>query len=570
MKKKLMTFIMIALFFSLSITTLLFVIITNYEYMDNVKQQLILNNKININLIKSGNLNSEKLLFENSYKGLPLRLTYIDKDGKVLQDSMADAETMVNHNNRPEVIQARESGIGSSVRYSDTVKKNLLYVATEFNDGYIIRSAEPIEFISVFQQKYVRYYVVTMLLVVIAAIFLAMRFSRLIVDPVKKLEFITSRVARGELNQRVSVITKDEVGQLGRTFNDMADKLQATIKDSLDKQYRLEAILKSMDSGVIAVDRNNKIIMINPYAKKIFGIYKDIIGQNLMDHIRNFEIENVFRESNDGYTQIKILWPTERELRIKTADIISENHHIGTVAVVQDITDLKRLENMRTEFVANVSHELKTPLTSIKGFAETLRFVDDPVNKDKFLNIIDDEVERLTRLINDILTLSDIELHKSESKEEINVNEVIKNVYNLVKNSADKKNININITGEKVDKISGETDDLLQMLINLVDNAIKYSEENASITIETKQEEGFCFVSVEDTGVGIPKDHINRIFERFYRVDKARSRARGGTGLGLAIVKHLVLNFKGSIEVKSEVGVGSKFIVKLPTKINVS
>lgn len=300
--------------------------------------------------------------------------------------------------------------------------------------------------------------------------------------------------------------------------------------------------------------------------KKIFGIDKDIIGKNLLDHIRNFELEDIFKNKLNDYREIKIIWPKERDLRIKTADINNGKQLIGTVAVVQDVTDIKRLENIRSQFVANVSHELKTPLTSIKGFAETLRYVEDSKNKEKFLDIINEEAERLTRLINDILTLSDIENIKGQKEEYVDINTVIESICYLVKSSADKKDIKISIKGEKLPKILGDKDRFKQMLINIVDNAIKYTENGGSIVIGTKKKDNEYLIWVEDTGVGIPKEHLDRLFERFYRVDKARSRAQGGTGLGLAIVKHILVGFNGNISVESEVGKGSKFIISIPER----
>jgi two-component system, OmpR family, phosphate regulon sensor histidine kinase PhoR len=566
MKKKLMIFVLTTLFFSLVVTTVMFIIIANFQHTENLRQQLNMSNEIYINLIMSNNVKDEEQLLKKHFTDTKMRVTYVDRYGRVLADSMAAAETMENHNDRKEIIEAREKGIGSSIRYSSTVNRQMLYSARVFNDGSVMRSAIPLEYSTVFHGKYLEYYMITMLIVVIAAAILSSKLSYVIIKPIRDLEYATSRVARGELDRRVSVHTNDEVGQLGRTFNDMAERLQITIKDSLDKQNRLEAILKSMDSGVIAVDRNYKIIMINPYAKKIFGISKDIIGENLMDNIRDFEFENVFKFSDDDYKEIKILWPKESVLRIKTADIINQSERIGTVAVVQDITDIKRLENMRTEFVANVSHELKTPLTSIKGFAETLKYVEDTATREKFLNIINDESERLTRLINDILALSDIELHKEDKKVSIDVSQELKNVVDLIKNEAEKKQIQLQVIDENVPKVQGDQDKFKQMLLNLVDNAVKYSENGNKVIIGGKKEKGYCVIWVEDTGVGIPKEHIPRLFERFYRVDKARSRAKGGTGLGLAIVKHIVLGFNGTITVESEVGKGSKFIVKMPLK----
>lgn len=564
MKKKLMITMLITLILTFSIVTTLFVIIENYQYMQNTKENLRINNQIVINVLEAEGFNDKNFSFKNNFKNDVIRETLIDKKGKVLSDTIADAETMDNHNERKEVKDARKEGTGYSTRYSATLRKKTLYFATAFNNGYVVRSAIAMQIIKGIEMSYFKYYIIAMMFSIMVSIIFASKLSHTIVKPIKELEFTTSSIASGKFDKRVRISSKDEIGQLGITFNNMADKLNSTLNEVLDKQNKLEAILKSMDSGVIAVDINYKIIMINPYAKKIFGINRDIIGENLMDNIRDFEFEDVFKNTDEDYAEIKILWPKERNLRIRTADIINVREKIGTVAVVQDITDIKRLENMRTQFVANVSHELKTPLTSIKGFAETLRYVDDFKNKEKFLNIINDEADRLTRLINDTLTLSHIENSIENKEEKIDVNFIIKDVCCLVKNSAEKKNIKVVTIGDELPNLKGDNDRFKQMLINLVDNAIKYSDNNGIVKIGTRVENNNCIIWVEDKGVGISKEHIDRIFERFYRIDKARSRAQGGTGLGLAIVKHIVMTLNGNIRVESEIGKGSKFILEIP------
>jgi two-component system, OmpR family, phosphate regulon sensor histidine kinase PhoR len=566
MRKKILLSMVGILLFSFVIITTFLLLIVNYQYEENIKYNLKMSNQTINKLLIHSNLNEKEIFSKNNFNDPAIRITYIDKTGKVLQDSSIEADTLDNHNTRKEVIEARQKGVGTSIRFSDSTKKNMMYYATVFKDGNIIRSSMPMEVISGLEWKTIKYYIIAITFVFSLAMFIAFRLSNVLVKPIEDLEFITSKVAYGELDRRVKCFSKDEIGRLGKTFNNMADRLQNTVEEAMDKQNRLEAILKSMDSGVIAVDRNYRVIMINPYAKKIFGVDKDIIGHNLMDYIRNFELEDILKNNKETYQEIKIIWPKERELRIRTADIINESGYIGTVAVVQDITDVKKLENMRSQFLANASHELKTPLTSIKGFAETLKYVEDSETKDKFLDIINDEAERLTRLINDILILADIESNKDIKNEivKFDINEAIKDVYNLMKNTADNKEINLSIEQEAMASIIGSKDRFKQMLINLVDNAIKYSDQKSRIVIGTKTEGDYAIIWVEDSGFGIPRSHIPRLFERFYRVDKARSRAVGGTGLGLAIVKHIVLNFDGTIEVKSEIGKGSKFTIKLP------
>ena len=564
MKKKLLIYLLSTVIFIFVVVTALIVSIFNCEYQQNLKDKLQMNNNMIISLLQSNNLKDQQKFFTQNLADSELRVTYVNKNGKIIYDSTVDQETMDNHNGRLEIIKARKSGSGFSMRYSESTQKNMMYFATTFGDGFIIRSSMPLKIVNGLNSKYFKFYILAIIFSAIMSIWFSLKLSYIIVKPITDLTFITSRISKGEFHRRARTFSDGEIGELAKNFNKMADKLEFTLNEVTDKQNRLEAILQSMDSGVIAVDRKNKVIMINPYAKKIFGITKDIIGQNLMDNIRNFELENIFHQGDNNYKEIKIVWPKERELRIKTADIINRSEHIGTVAVVQDITEVKKLENMRTQFVANVSHELKTPLTSIKGFAETLKYVDDVATKEKFLNIINEEAERLTRLITDILTLSHIEQQKEVKKQKIDVNKTVEDVYNLMKNTADLKGIQLSVQQQDIKTLIGDADRFKQMLINLVDNAINYSETGNSVCIGTQSKDDKCILWVKDTGVGIAKQQIPRLFERFYRVDTARSRSKGGTGLGLAIVKHIVLEFNGKIYVESQLGIGSNFIIEIP------
>ncbi len=559
---------LVTLVFSMLITTLLFVIIENREYIENLKQTLKLNNQIIIDVIQYRLPENKDDFPIKKFKDNIIRETLIDKHGKVLSDSVASKESMGNHNSRREVKEARKNRMGYDIRISDTTGKKTLYFATVFGDGYIMRSALTMQTIKGLEGNYLKYYVLIMFFSVMVSLIFAEKLSKSIVRPVEKLQNVTSSIAGGNFKNRVRIKSRDEIGQLAANFNNMADKLQATFEDSMDKRNKLEAILKSMDNGVIAVDMNYKIIMVNPYAERIFGIHKDIIGKDLLDGIRDFELEDIFKDEEDNYREIKIHWPKERILRVKRAYIINGREKIGKVAVVQDITDIKKLENMRSQFVANVSHELKTPLTSIMGFAETLKYVEDDKDKNKFLNIINDEATRLTRLINDILTLSHIENGKMDRSKKIDANHIIDDICYLMKNSADRKQITIKKQLCEAPEIWGDPDRFKQMIINLVDNAIKYTDNGGKVNVTTDIEGNDYLVSVEDNGVGISKVHQKKLFERFYRVDKARSRSAGGTGLGLAIVKHIVLAFNGTIELESEVGRGSKFTVRIPIDLN--
>lgn len=566
MKKKVLLYMLGMLISTLCIVTILFSFIIKYKYEANLKNQLHSSNILVINLLKNENIKDINLFFKEDFKESGIRRTLIDSNGKVIYDSTLDAETMENHSGRIEIKDAIAYGNGYSVRYSKSEGKNMMYYATKFNKNMVVRSSLFMDSVSAFEGQYLESYVIIVLIVIGICIIISLSMANKITRPLKELEFTTFEIANGNLGKRVNIKSKDEIGELAHTFNNMAEKLSATIMDSNDKKNKLEAILTSMDSGVIAVDKNFKVILINPYAESIFGINKNIIGKNLMDNIRDFEIENLFNcyAEDSDYSEVQILHPEKKDLRIRTANIINENGPIGKVAVIQDITKIKKLENMRSQFVANVSHELKTPLTSIIGFSETLRYVDDEETKNKFLNIINDEANRLTRLINDILTLSDIENNKDAIVEKVDINVCIDNVYEMMKNQASNKHIKIIIEGDNLPEIYGNNDRIKQMLLNLVDNAIKYNSEHGEVIIKKVLNKNHFEILVKDTGCGIPKEHIERLFERFYRVDKARSRAEGGTGLGLAIVKHIVLSLNGTISVESEIGRGSIFRIKIP------
>lgn len=565
MKNKVIAYVMGTILFSLVILTACFITISNHQHINTIRLELQEYNRLLSEMINKTN-NPVSVVSNITKDKSDIRITLINKSGEVEYDSDALQKKLDNHANREEILMAEKNNEGYSIRYSKTLKKDMLYYATKLNDNGIIRTSIPLEHIKMFEDKNGQYYIVTLIAVIFLSIFMSLKLSVVIVNPLKKLESVAYEMSEGDLTKRVSVKSKDELGRLGCAFNHMADTLQLTLNELVDKQNRLEAILKSMDSGVIAVDKEHNVIMINPYAEKIFGIKGDIIGQKLMNHVRDFELDNVFDSEKDS-VEITIINPIERDLRIKTAEIINGKEHIGKVAVVQDITDIKKLENMRSQFVANVSHELKTPLTSIRGFSETLLEVDDEETRKKFLGIINDEAERLARLINDILTLSNLEqcnkLHEETNDMDFSPELIIDNVVSLVKLEASKKSIEIETSLKNNNHIWGAPDKFKQMIIILLDNAIKYSESGDKIFINTYEEEGKNVIEVQDTGIGIPEKDLPRIFERFYRVDKARSRAKGGTGLGLAILKHIVISFGGTVEVQSRLGEGTKFTIKL-------
>ncbi len=557
MKKKIITLVVITVIFAFVIVTSCFIGLVNISTIKDAKETLAIYNEC----VVREDYKDSKLLSLYKFKDNLVRFTVINKEGEVIFDN--EITKLDNHNNRQEIIDAFKNGSGSSVRYSESLSTSMVYVATKIDDNTVIRSSVPVNSIRVFTSGTLKYYIAIILLVFVLSLFLAVKLVKIIVYPINELQKVTSKIENGDLNKRAIIYNYDEIGFLAQTFNNIADQLEIRIIDSLDKKNKLEAILESMESGVIAIDNNENIILINSYSQKLFDLKEDNIGKKISDCIIDYDLINFIREIPEiGTKEIKLFHPIERELRVKKSPIINYlNNSIGIVITVQDITDIKRLENMRSEFVANVSHELKTPLTSIKGFSETLRYVDDSETKNKFLDIIDKESERLTNLINDILILSNIEnIHKMES-EYFNPGDVIENVLDMVKSQAYKKSIIIKYNDCFNSEILGSKDKFHQLAVNLIENAIKYSNENGIVKIDLTLEEQYFVFKVKDNGIGIPKNDIPRIFERFYRVDKSRSTR--GTGLGLAIVKHIVKLFNGEISVKSKVGIGSTFTVKI-------
>ena len=546
---------MITVLFAVTIVMIFFMALYNVQEINKTRNSLRDFN----DFVLSIGIDDERVLKNYKIDEVNVRCTILDDMGNILYDSLG--ESLENHYDREEIRTAIDKGEGYSSRVSDTTGEKMMYYATKGVDGTIIRSSIPFGTLKFFRKNTVDYCFGIIVISLSFSALLSMRLSRIIVGPLKELKIVTRKIAKGDLHIRVKINSNDEIGTLGNTFNNMADQLQGKINEIVDKQNRLESILKSMESGVIAVNSKGEVISINPYAKRIFGIRRDITGEMISNYITDYDISNFLDEEDDIEKEIKILHPIERDIKIKKALLINGIEKMGNVIVVQDISDIKRLENMRSQFVANVSHELKTPLTSIKGFAETLLYVEDDETRKKFLGIIDKEAERLSRLINDILVLSKIESQAVGEEEEFIPKIIIDDVINVLRKNADDKDVKITVEENNNYLLIGEKDKFLQLVLNLVENAIKYSSNGSLVKIRSYSEEEYYFFEVEDNGIGIPEEDLPRIFERFYRVDKARKS--GGTGLGLAIVKHIVRGFNGEIFVDSKLGEGTKFKVKI-------
>ena len=505
------------------------------------------------------------------------RVTFINFDGRVLGESQADYQSMENHADRKEVLEAIEGKIGEDIRFSKTLQVNLVYVAVPIKDAQVIvRVSLPMVQMKKIDMIIWNYTIIGILAGLVLTTILALRFSLWVTHPINELISLSREIAKGNYSKHVAVKSNDEFGQLANTFNEMAYKLEKTVADLVDKNVKVDSIMNSMINGIVAVDQEYRIMLINSMACEMFGIENtpEIIGSNILEVIRHHQINILLKETIGTNTsqinEIIIGKPDDKVLRIFTNPIKSKDKfsiNSGGIIFIQDITNVKKLEQIRTEFVSNVTHELKTPLTSIRGFIETLRSgaINDKEVSDKFLEIIDIEAERLYMLINDILQLSEIESKQKDTNIGThNLKSVIDETISILQGVAERKEVTLSCEVDETLKIVANRDRIKQMLINLIENGIKYNYKNGGVHVKAVREEGKITISVADTGIGIADEHLPRIFERFYRVDKGRSRNMGGTGLGLSIVKHIVNLYNGDIKVSSEFGKGTTFIIRLP------
>lgn len=513
-----------------------------------------------------------------------IRVTFIRQDGTVLGDSDHDPATMDNHGSRGEIIEAGNKGVGSTIRYSDTIKRNMLYVAVPVRDesgivGYI-RLAMSLEQVEA-SIRYLWFFLITGLFIVfVLAAIISYRVAYGLTGPLEKITNVANQIAHLNYRSRVHIGNKDEIGQLGQAINAMADSLQLQLNQILEDENRLKSVLEHMTSGVVMIDRKGKIALLNRSAEEILGFASpELLGKKFKEAKLHHEFAHMIQECMEHKEhlsrEMNLYFPVERILEVNVGPMRQTSREWeGVLIVLQDITAIRRLEKMRSEFVANVSHELKTPVAAVKGFAETLLAgaLNDPETAKSFLQIIYDESERLNRLINDILELSKIEtkgipLHFSA----VHLTNFIGQSLDMMRPEANKKRIQLEMHVDEQMVIEADEDRLRQILINLLSNGIKYTPEGGKVKVIVEPIEANAAaddekirIIVSDNGIGIPKKDLSRIFERFYRVDKARSRMSGGTGLGLSIVKHLVELHKGTIRAESEIGMGTRIIMELP------
>jgi two-component system phosphate regulon sensor histidine kinase PhoR len=509
------------------------------------------------------------------------RITVVAPDGKVLADSDRSYDqvlAMEKHGLRPEIRAALQGKVGSSIRWSETLKKKMFYWAAPIvQQGQVVGALR----ISLpFTEA--RSYVTAVRLPILAAsvigiglvILLSWLLGRSIAQKMKALVDAARRYARGDLSQKMVINTADELQTVASSIRRVSSALQQRVHDLETEKAKFSAILENMAEGVIAVDRNNEILLCNTSAKKIFGVSGDSFqGKSLLEVTRHERMDQIVRSAVEGEAVLieEIEWshPEEKILKIHAIGIGKGAGGVCGLLVLHDVTELRKLERVRREFVANVSHELRTPLTSIQGFIETLLGggTRDPGQSEKFLRMMQEDTHRLNRLIHELLELSRIESKKIVLHvEPLNLKQEIEKAVSGFLVVLKEKQISIE---DRLDpkasyQVKADRDRLQQILINLIDNAVKFNRPGGRIVLEVERVNREVRVSITDTGIGIAEENIPRVFERFFRVDKARSREFGGTGLGLAIVKHLVEAHGGRVSCESQLGEGSRFSFTLP------
>ncbi|TVX92339.1 two-component system histidine kinase PnpS [Paenibacillus agilis] len=515
------------------------------------------------------------------------RVTFVLSDGTVTGDSNYDVSSMDNHLQREEIQQAAKGYFGSIIRFSNTLNENMLYVAGPIQhpgkfEGYV-RLAKGLAEVEAGVRQLLEYLVIGLAGLFLAAAIVSYRIAHKLTRPIENMTRVALRIAKRDYSARVEATGKDELGQLGSAINAMADSLEEQVDEIRENESRLRSVLDHMMNGIVMVDANGRVGLMNGKAEQLFGLScKECLGKNYTDIRIPSELQVIISEvmmyRNYVQHETTVYYPEERLLDIHAVPVYyTDDEWAGLLLMMQDLSELRRLERMRSEFVANVSHELKTPIAAVKGFAETLLngAIQDAETAHSFVQIIHDESERLNRLIGDLLELSKIQSRQVPMQySPVHLPSLLEQTVHILGKNADRKEIEITLQVTDDLFIEADEDRLRQIVLNLLSNAINYTPEGGKVklcakpilvgTFNDSEPDEQIEISITDTGIGIPKKDLPRIFERFYRVDKARSRSSGGTGLGLSIVKHLVESHHGTLKVESEVGVGTTFTITLP------
>lgn len=522
-----------------------------YEHFSNVEHAQL---KMQTGLAAQGVAN-EGISYLHDLKITDYRISWFDAEGNVLYDSTSDTVKMENHLEREEIQQALLTGYGESSRYSDTLTERSLYSAQKLADGTILRLSISQNSILMLLLGITHPICIIFIIALVLSITLAIRVSQKIVRPLNEID----------LDNPLSNNGYDELSPFLRRIDSQQKQLRQQKAELIQKSDELNTIIGSMNEGMILLNPNGKIISINPAAKKLLDAENDCIGADMLSLNRNLALQEILSAALQGKQGEKRILLHEEIYQIDASPITSEHSVKGVALFFFNVTEKEKTEQIRREFTANVSHELKTPLHSISGYAELLKNdMVKEIDRIPFAGKIYDEAQRMIRLVEDIISLSHLdEGAKDMQREDIDLYESAQKVLQSLTPQADAACITLELLGVHavVHGIAG----LLQSLIyNLCDNAIKYNRQNGNVTVRIENEAELVTLSVEDTGIGIAPKHQERIFERFYRIDKSHSKAVGGTGLGLSIVKHTAKIHNAKIQVNSVVGKGTTVIVKFP------
>jgi two-component system phosphate regulon sensor histidine kinase PhoR len=507
------------------------------------------------------------------------RVTIIALDGRVLGDSQEDPSAMENHATRPEVRDALASGLGESTRFSTTLGEQMMYVAVPITSQGEILGVARVALLLIAVQNSVNQVTLiislAMVTMTLLAIVAAGLIARLTTRPIREVTEASQRIASGELGQKIPVRTRDETGQLAQAFNEMSSYLHKLVGDISTERTKLQTVLANMADGVIMADMEGKILLANQTTERLFNFReKDVITKPLIEVVRDHEIDEILKlclrtvQTQTAQFESGI---SKRFLRV-IAIPIAEGNLTGALLLFQDLTELRSLQTMRRELVGNISHELRTPIAGIKAMVETLKnsAIDDKEAAMDFLTRIDGEVDRLTQMVSELTELSRIETGRAELRmAPLNLNLLVEEVVAQLHPLAQRQQVTIttDLTTD-LPTIRADNDRIRQTLINLVHNAIKFNHPGGKVTVAARADGESAIVSVIDTGIGISKEDLPHVFERFYKADKARPR--GGSGLGLAIAKHTIQAHGGNIWAQSEEGKGSTFSFSLPLKANLT
>ena len=502
------------------------------------------------------------------------RLTIIDIDGTVLADTEADPEGLEDHNNRPEVEEANATGWGEAVRHSDTIGTSMLYVAKKFADGMIGRASMPLSSIDSLVVSSLWGFVIASVVAILLALLLSRRTANRVVAPLNAVSQALQGVLDGTGTPGLEEYqSDDELRPILRYIDKLMERLEGYIQSITDERDKVSLILDCMAEGLILLDENGKVLAINRAARNIFGFPEGEEDDGALLLTRSRRLREAIRECQEKHSSVLLdvdaLTEDARSLRMFVSPVAGrqyEGQAVGTSILISDVTELKKAEGIRSEFTANVSHELKTPLTSIKGFTDMLSggMVTSPEDQKRFITMIGVEVDRLIDLINDILKLSELEgAAIDQCSERSDVLEVAKDTAALLTPAAQEAGVTLSVSGLSAE-VAVPQSRLKELLLNLMSNGVKYTEKGGKVDTTVRLKDNQVVIAVQDNGIGIPTEAQSRVFERFYRVDKGRARKNGGTGLGLAIVKHITQLYGGTVSLESEVGKGSTFTVTLP------